>query len=133
MGIDFTGRWEADLSQSKLLGPQPKAMSIDIAHTDPDLRQEIVVTKQDGSEQRITFRCRTNGDPDQCRFNEEQVRGTAHWQGSELVIELWIAQGTRELYLCDCWSLSPDGQTLTMEHRNDALAGQMAVLRRASD
>jgi hypothetical protein len=26
------------------------------------------------------------------------------------------------------WSLSSDGQTLTMEHRNDDLAGQLTVL-----
>lgn len=107
-------------------------MAMDIAHSEPELRQEIVVTKQDGSQERITFRCLANGEPDQCRLNEKEVRGTAHWQGERLVIELWIQQGERELYLCDCWSVSPDGQTLTMEHRNDALAGQVAVLRRTN-
>ena len=129
---DFTGHWRADLAQSKLLGLQPKAMTMHIDHSDPDLRQEIVVTKEDGSEEQVTFRCRTNGEPDQCRFNEKQVRGSAQWQGDELVIEIWIENGGREFYLCDCWSLSPDGQTLTMEHRNDALAGQVAVLRRTN-
>ncbi len=103
MASNFTGRWKADLSQSKLLGPVPKAMTVAIAHSDPDLRQEIVVTKQDGSEE------------------------------DELIIELWMQHGERELYLCDCRSLSPDGQMLTMEHRNDALAGQVAVLHRISD
>ncbi len=105
-------------------------MTVAIAHSDPDLRQEIVVTKREGSEERITFHCRTNGEPDQCRLNEEEVQGRAHWQEDELMIELWMQHGERELYLCDCWSLSPDGQMLTMEHRNDALAGQVAVLRR---
>jgi hypothetical protein len=133
MSIDFTGRWKADLSQSRLLGPPPKAMTMAIVHSEPDLRQEIAVTKEDGSEQRITFRCQTTGEPDQCRFNEEAVRGTAQWQGEELVVELWIQQVGREFYLCDRWSLSPHGQTLTMEHRNDALSGQVAVLRRTSD
>jgi len=131
MGVDFTGYWQADLSRSKLLDPAPKAMMIDIVHTDPDLRQQIVVTKEDGSDERSTFQCRTNGGSDHCRLNGKEVRGSTHWHGEELVIELWIEQGARELYLCDCWSLSPDGQTLTMEHRNDALAGQIAVLRRA--
>ncbi len=130
MSVDFTGCWKADLSQSKLLGPPPKTMTIAIAHSEPDLWQEIVVTKQDASEERITFRCRTNGEPDLCQLNGKEVRGKAHCEGEELVIELWIQQGTRELYLCDCWALSPDGQTLTMEHRNDALAGQVTVLHR---
>jgi len=130
MSVDFTGSWKADLSRSKLLGVQPKAMTVDIAHSEPELRQEIVVTREDGSDERITFRCRTNGEPHQCRFNGNEVRGSAHWQGEQLVIEMWMQHGEREFYLWDCWSLSADGQTLTMEHRNDALAGQIAVLRR---
>ena len=67
-------------------------MTITIAHSEPDLHQEIVVTKEDGSEQRIAFRCRTNGEPDQCRLDGQEVRGSAHWQGDELVIELWMQQ-----------------------------------------
>lgn len=105
-------------------------MTMDIAHSGSELRQEILVTKQDGSEERITFKCVTNGEPDRCRLNENAVRGSAHWNCEELIIEIWIQNGGQEFYLCDCWSLSPDGQTLTMEHRNDALAGQIAVLRR---
>ena len=132
MSVNFTGFWKADLTQSKLLGPRSMAMVMDIAHSEPDLEQEIVVTKEDGSEERIAFQCRTNGEPDQCRLAEKEVRGCARWHGDELVIELWVQQGARELYLCDCWSLSADGQTLYMEHRNDALAGQLAVLRRAA-
>jgi hypothetical protein len=130
MRVDFTGIWRADLSASKLFGPPPKAITVTIAHSEPDLRQEIVMTKDDGSEQRITFRCVTNGEPDQCLFDGKDVPGRAHWRGEELVIELWMREGPSELYLCDCWSLSRDGQTLTMEHRNDALAGQVVVLRR---
>jgi hypothetical protein len=133
MSVDFTGLWQTDLSHSKLLGPQPKAMTMEIAHSEPDLQQTIAVTKEDGIEERIAFHCQTNGEPGKCRFNGAEVRGTARWQRDELVIELWVEQGGREIYLCDCWSLSADGQTLTMEHRNDALAGQVAVLRRVSD
>src|SRR5262249_34515754 len=81
MSINFTGRWEADLRQSKLLGPTPKAMTMDITHAGPEMRQEIVVMKDDGSEQRTTFRCQTNGEPDQCRLNDKKIRGTANWQG----------------------------------------------------
>lgn len=130
MSADFTGRWQADLSHSKLFGPPAQAMRMQIAHAEPELRQEIVVTKKDGSEQRVTFTCVTNGEPGECRFNGQEVRGSARWQGDELVIELWMPQGTTELYLCDYWSLSSDRQTLTMEHRNDALAGQVAILHR---
>jgi len=33
----------------------------------------------------------------------------------------------RELHFKNHWSLSDDGQTLTMAHRDDDLAGQIAV------
>ena len=132
MSADFTGIWHADLSRSKLLGPIPQAMTVRIAHSDPDLRQEIWVTKSDGSVESTYFQCRTTGEEGHCLLNGNLLRGVARWQGEELVIELWIQQGELEVYLCDCWSLSPDGQTLRMEHRNDALAGQVAILERAA-
>jgi hypothetical protein len=130
MAVDFTGTWKADLSQSKLPGPVPKAITVTIDHSDPDLHQQIIVTREDGSAQHITFKCVTNGKPDHCQLDEKAVRGRARWEGEELVIELRIQSGARELYLRDCWSLAADGQTLTMKHRDDALAGQVTVLRR---
>ncbi len=127
---DFSGRWQGDLSRSRLLGPSPKAMTVTITHSEPQLTQTIIITKEDGNEQRISFKCVTNGELDQCEFDGNKVQGAAHWQNQMLVIELWMQQGGEEFYLCDCWSLSPDGHTLTMEHRADALAGQVAVLHR---
>ena len=44
--------------------------------------------------------------------------------------ESWMQFAAREMHFCDCWSLSSDGQTLTMEHRNDDLAGQLTILDR---
>jgi hypothetical protein len=37
----------------------------------------------------------------------------------------------RALHFKDYWSLSADGATLTMAHRDDDLAGQTSVLHRA--
>jgi hypothetical protein len=47
------------------------------------------------------------------------------------MFESRMQSGTRESHFYDCWSLSPNGQTLWMEHRDDDLAGQMTVLDRA--
>jgi hypothetical protein len=46
------------------------------------------------------------------------------------VIESWISVGGRNCHFRDHWSLSPGGQILTMEHRDDDLAGQMTVLEK---
>jgi hypothetical protein len=39
--------------------------------------------------------------------------------------------GGREAHFRDFWSLSSDGQTLIMEHRDDDLAGQITFLEKA--
>ena len=91
----------------------------------------LVVTKLDGSRDRIVFTCSTNGEPGKSLLNGREIHGSAKWAGEELVIESRMQSGPREMRFCDYWSLSPDGQTLSMEHRNDDLAGQKIVLKRA--
>ena len=56
------------------------------------------------------FKCSTNGEPNKILLNDAVVRGHARWEATELVIESWMWLGTREIHLCDCWSLSADGQ-----------------------
>jgi len=130
MTINFSGTWQADLSRSKLLGPSPKAFVVKIEHAGPLLRQEMVVTRHDGNEDRTVFLCNTDGQPDGVSLNGRMIRGTAGWENDELVIESWIQAGPRELHFRDHWSQSPDGQTLTMEHRDDDLAGQITILKK---
>jgi len=132
MSINFSGNWTADLSASRLLAHQPAGMTIMIEHKDPELREEIVVLRADGQQQRSVFLCRTDSREGHCSFDRQAVRGGARWEGDELVIEIWAEAGGRGLHLRDCWSLSSDGRTLYMEHRNDDLAGQRTVLHRES-
>jgi hypothetical protein len=58
------------------------------------------------------------------------VDGSARWEGEELVIRLRMQLPSREFNLCDYWSLSADGKTMLMEHRDDDLAGQLTVFDR---
>ena len=131
MSVDFTGIWTANLVKSKLLGPIPRALTITIAHSDPELHEEMLITKEDGTEERVVFKCWTNGEPGRTLLNGRSVDGSASWEGNELVIKLRIQMGTRDSAFRDCWFLSPDGDTLSMEHRDDALAGQITVLNRS--
>ena len=127
---NFTGSWKADLSRSRFLGPAPTALTAKIEHSDPELHLDMLVTKPDGSEDRVVLQCATTGEPDKSRLNGNTIRGNARWEGPELVIESWARIGEREMHFHDCWSLSPDGQGLTMEHRKGDLAGQIVVLNR---
>jgi hypothetical protein len=130
INVNFTGNWKADLSKGKFLGPPPAALTARIKHSEPELRLEMLVTKEDGSEDRVLFQCWTNGEQGRSLLNGNAVRGSARWEGAELVMETWARFGEREMHFYDCWSLSPDSQTLTMEHRAGDLQGQIVVLDR---
>ena len=63
---------------------------------------------------------------------EATARTHARWEGMELVIESRMKTPAREAHFKDHWSLSDDGRTLTMAHRDDELAGQISVLEKSS-
>jgi hypothetical protein len=126
--IDFTGVWKANLEKSRFLGPPPKALTMKIEQSEAELHQEIVVTRPDGNEDRMAFNCWINGDKNRNSLNGQPIRGSAGWQGEELVIESWLKVGEREMHFRDFWSLSDDRKSLFMEHREDDLAGQRTVL-----
>jgi hypothetical protein len=128
--INFTGAWSADLLKSRLLAPPPKSLSVQIIQSDTELQEEMVVTKLDGGEERVIFKCRIDRAQHNGSLNGRPIRCAVRWEGSELVIESWVQLGAREMYLCDVWSLADDGQTLVMQHRNDDLAGQVTFLDR---
>lgn len=129
MSVNFTGTWKANSSHSRLLGPTPKAITALIDHSDVALREELVVTKLDRSEDRIVFTCRID-DQAGGSLNGTPVCVAARWEGIELVIESWIRLSAREAHFCDHWSLSRDGQILSMEHRSGDLLGQLTVFDR---
>ena len=133
MRVDFTGTWKANLESSKIPGPAPKELIVKIKHSESDLHETMLVRRADGSQSSVVFRCNTNGDEEFCFLNDRQVRGKAHWEGSELIIETWIPMGNLEAHFRDCWSISSDRNTVRMEHRDDDLAGQLTVLERERD
>ena len=130
MSVDFSGIWDAELSTSTFVAPKPAALQVKIEHRDAELREELIATKADGSQERGLFLYRTTGEPHQNRFHGRPIHNVAKWVGEELVIETRIELDSRETYFCDCWSLSADKEILVMEHRNDALAGQRVVFAR---
>jgi hypothetical protein len=131
MSADFSGTWTANLQKSKLLGPAPKAIVANIQHAGPQLTAEMVITDADGREHSLVFRGTTTGEEVSNTILGLLWRSQLRWVGRELLIESWVNQGGREMHFRDFWSLSPDGETLTMQHRDDDLAGQTTILERA--
>jgi len=130
MNLDFSGVWKANLEKSNILSARPKAMMVKIAYSDPALLVEMVITQMNEIEDRLAFRGLTSGEEVTNLVGTLQVRSRSRWVGTELLIESWMNFGGREGHFRDYWSLSPDGGTLRMEHRDDDLAGQITVLER---
>lgn len=107
------------------------AMVILIEQSESELREEILLTSPHGTKQGRVFMCPI-GSEQNAALNGAPILARAGWQGSELVIETWLPMGERQAHFCDYWSLSSDGQTCIMEHRNDDLHGQRTVLERVS-
>ena len=105
-------------------------MTVKINHSDPELLVEMVITQMNEIEDRLIFRGLTSGEEVTNLVGTLLVRSRSRWVGTELLIESWMNFGGREGHFRDYWSLSPDGGTLRMEHRDDDLAGQITVLER---
>ena len=126
---DFTGVWELNLERSVLRGPRPKRTVMQIEHREPRLVQRIHLTNADGIEKRMTFVYETGAETTNS-VGGAPARTSACWEGQDLVIESRVITPCREVRFKDHWTLSDDGQTLTMAHRDDDLAGQISVLEK---
>ena len=128
---DFSGVWELNFVKSIMRGPAAKRILMILDHKEPRLVQQILVTVAGGKQQQMTFNLEIGADTANL-MGGGMARNHASWQGKELVIESRVNIAGREAYYKDHWSLSEDGQTLTMEHRDDDLDGQTAVLDKRS-
>jgi hypothetical protein len=111
-------------------GPAVEEMLVKLDHHKSRLVEDILLVNVDGKEHRLSMEYEIGGETTNS-INGAAARSRVRWEGAELILETWLKTGDRETDFRDHWSLSDDGQSLTMEHRDDALAGQIAVLERA--
>jgi hypothetical protein len=120
-----------NFERSILRGSVPKRILVKIEHREPRLIQQIHLTSAGGTEQRMTLMYETGAETTNS-VGGGTARTHARWEGRELVIESRMKTASREFHFRDHWSLSEDGGTLTMAHRDDDLAGQISVLEKRS-
>jgi hypothetical protein len=106
-------------------------MLVKIEHREPQLIQMVFVSHVAGAEERLRFAYTTDGEESINLIRGLRCETHAHWDGAELVIESLMKTPDRESHFKDHWSLSDDGRTLTMAHRDDDLQGQVSVLEKA--
>lgn len=127
---DFTGTWRADLAASKLHGPMPDEITAVVDHGDDRLRVVMTIVAKGAPASSMAFEVGMDGDDTVNTVRGAEWISRSRWVGGELLIESDVTHGGRRMHFCDYWSLSEDGQRLTMEHRGDDLAGQITVLDR---
>jgi hypothetical protein len=125
---NFSGLWQANLGRSHFRAPVPVKLVMKIVHGEEDLQQAVLATRADGSEERQVLSYSMTGAQSDTQVRGVPLKVRTRWNGPEMVIEATVG----ETVLRDYWSLSEDGLTLTMAHRDDALAGQVTVLERAA-
>ncbi|MGH9728083.1 MAG: hypothetical protein ACRD4V_05760 [Candidatus Acidiferrales bacterium] len=133
MTPNFSGVWRANLEKTRLIGPAAKSITAKINHSPAELFVEIVFAAADGAEHRLRFRAPTTGEEAINTVNGQQWRSSIQWVGPDLLIESWVDMGERKGHFRDFWSLSKDGRSLTMEHRDDDINGQITVLEKAAE
>lgn len=132
MNQNLTGIWKADLAKCKLIGQAPKSISIKIRHSEPDLSVVMIINMHTSAEHFIPFSGAVTGKEFFNDVNGQQWRSRMQWVGTELLIESWVDIGERKAHFRDFWYLSNEAQTLTMEHRDDDLKGQLTILNRVA-
>ena len=101
---------------------------VKIAQQNSQLKQAVLLTRDNGSEVRQVFTYSLEGEETVTDLRGLPLRIKVGWNGDEMVIESHYG----EKLFRDYWSLSEDGRTLTMAHRDDDMAGQATVLERVA-
>ena len=124
---NFSGLWQANLDRSRIGPPAPARLMMKIAHGEDELKQAVLVTRPNGAQDRQVLTHSMTEGQYITELRGVPLASQVRWKGSEMVIE----SSFNGSVFRDYWSLSDDGRTLTMEHRDDALAGRFTVLDRA--
>ena len=110
---NFSGDWRID-SDKSTFGPMPPPASLTrkVEHNDPSM---TVAESRSGpqGDQTITMKYSTDGKETTNSFMGADVKCTATWDGSTLVISSKAEFGGNEIKLTNRWTLSDDGKVLT--------------------
>lgn len=111
---NFSGEWKMNSARSNFAPlPAPDTMVRTISQHDTRLK---IKTTQFGQQREIVTDLSYTTDGRPCRnvIRGQEFTGTARWDGDSLVIESKREMQGMEIVQRESWSLSTDGQTLTI-------------------
>ena len=113
---NFSGEWKMNASKSDF-GPMaaqaPQVLTRTIKHSDPALE---IATHQKGAAGETNTQLKYTTDGKECvnKLPNGDAKGTAKWQGDNLIVEsVREVQGT-EIKAKETWTLSDGGKVLTI-------------------
>jgi len=111
---NFSGAWKMNSGRSNFAPlPAPDRMVREIGHHGSRLK---IKTTQFGQQHEIVTELAYTTDGAKCKnvIRGQEFTGTAVWDGDTLVIESKREMQGMEIVQTERWSLSPDGETLTI-------------------
>jgi hypothetical protein len=111
---NFTGEWKMNSAKSSFAPlPSPERMVRNISQHDSHLK---IKTTQFGQQREIVTELSYTTDGAVCKnaIRGQEFTGTASWDGDTLVIESKREVQGMEIVQRESWTLSADGQTLTI-------------------
>lgn len=127
MQADFSGSWLAVIEECTFVTRTPVRLTANIMQSANMLHVEMHVSFDGDGDSRMVFDAPIVSADDAGGGRVAQAR----WMGDDLVVETRIESGGEEYVLRDRWWLSAGGERLTMAHKDDVIAGQTVVFKRA--
>ena len=113
---DLTGEWKLNAAKSEYGPvPAPDVMTRSVRHQDPALH---IATYQKGPQGEVRTELNYTTDGAECvnKIQGSEAKGTAKWQGNNLVVESTRdLQGT-QIKSTETWILSDGGKVLTINN-----------------
>jgi hypothetical protein len=126
---NFSGNWELDVSKSDFGGsPPPDSFKRKIEHREPSLILTDEQTSALGTE-KVVRSYSTDGKEIGYQWMGGDVKSTAHWDGSAMVIVGKVDVGGTELTVSGTLTLSADGKTLTENDKLIAGGNEVGALK----
>lgn len=110
---NLSGVWKVNAEQSKMMGRAPSNYLMIIEQQGSKISGTIGIWTERG-EQRSSFTYDTGGKPSMNQYRGLPMRTVASWKGGTLALESKVA-GTRPASISGKYTLSSDGNTLTVE------------------
>lgn len=124
---NFSGEWKMNQAKSNFAPlPQPDKLVRKIVHHGSHLK---IRTTQFGQQREIVTDLAYTTDGAECKnvIRGQEFTGSARWDGDRLVIASKREVQGMEIVQTENWSLSPDGQTITIANHVETPQGAFDI------